>query len=123
MRRALALTLLAIFSLMLMAPLCAPDAEASLPPCCRRHGKHHCMMQRLLAMSGKPGGPPALQEKCPYWPKGGGAAHVRVYQPEAEPQVFATRVAASVCAAKTELRHDLFFFDSHPKRGPPANLA
>jgi hypothetical protein len=79
MRRAVALTLLALISWMLIAPLLAPEAEASLPPCCRRHGKHHCMMQRLLALSGKPGGPPALQEPCPCQPSGGGAVQSRVY--------------------------------------------
>jgi hypothetical protein len=44
MRRTIALALTMIFSWMLIGPAFGPDADANLPPCCRRNGKHHCMM-------------------------------------------------------------------------------
>jgi hypothetical protein len=52
MKRTIALTQLVIISWMPIAPIFGPEAEASLPPCCRRHGKHHCMMQMMQQMSG-----------------------------------------------------------------------
>lgn len=122
MRRAIALTLLVLFSYMLMAPLFAPNAEASLPPCCRRHGRHHCMMQRLLAMSGKPGGPPAIQEKCPFSSKRCVTVQVRLPRPETEPQAAAGTVTAAAPVACGVEPRERPFFDSYPKRGPPTPL-
>lgn len=119
MRRALALTLLALFSWMLMAPLFAPDAEAALPPCCRRHGKHHCMMQRLLAMSGQPGGTPAVQEHCPCQPSGGGAVQSRVYTAEAPRLLETGLVQPAPLSERSENPRQSVLFRNHPKRGPP----
>jgi hypothetical protein len=123
MRRAIALTLLALFSWMLIAPLFAPDAEASLPPCCRRHGKHHCVMQRLLALSGKPGGPPALQEPCPCQPSGGGAVQSRIYTTPA-PRLFEPGfVQPATLPERSETPRPIAFLDVHPQRGPPISRA
>jgi hypothetical protein len=119
MRRAIALTLLALFSWMLMAPLFAPDAEAALPPCCRRHGKHHCMMQRLLAMSGQPGGPAAVQERCPCQPSGGGAVQSRMYAAVAARRLQTGLAQPARLPERRETPHQSFFIRNHPKRGPP----
>ena len=57
MRRVLAITLLLAFASPLVVPLCAAtaDPEASLPACCRSHGKHHCaMMHMMLAANRSP---------------------------------------------------------------------
>jgi len=56
MRRGASILLLLFF---LLGPLAAAlgDDAAGLPPCCRRHGAHHCSMARLRAAilaSGKP---------------------------------------------------------------------
>jgi hypothetical protein len=123
MRRAIALSLLTIFSWMLIAPIFGPDAEASLPPCCRRHGKHHCIMQRLLALSGVPGGPPVVHECCPCQPCGGGAAHSRVYTTDALRRLQAVTVQPASLQERSQTTRQPAFFDSHPKRGPPTNLA
>jgi hypothetical protein len=119
MRRAVSLTLLALFSWMLMAPLFASDAEAALPPCCRRHGKHHCMMQRLHAMSGQPGGPPAVQEHCPCQPSGGGAVQSRMYAAVAPRRLDAHMAQPAPLPERRETPRQPFFIRNHPKRGPP----
>jgi hypothetical protein len=51
-RRAIAFSLMVLFSLTLIAPLFAPDADANLPACCRRNGKHHCMMRMMERTAG-----------------------------------------------------------------------
>jgi hypothetical protein len=123
MRRAIAVSLLTIFSWMLIAPLFAPDAEASLPPCCRRHGRHHCMMQMMQAMNGALGGPARASEPCPCWPKGGGAVASRLFKPEAGRLVPAELVWSAPLLERSQVRRQSAFLDSHPKRGPPDPVA
>jgi len=119
MRRAIALTLLALFSWMLMAPLFARDAEAAFPPCCHRHGKHHCMIERRLAMSGKPGGPPAVQEHCPCRPSGGGAVQSRAYTASAPRLLETGLVQPAPDPERRDNPRQPVPFRNHPKRGPP----
>jgi len=51
MRRGFSIILLLFFGLGPLSALVDGTEDASLPPCCRRHGAHHCAMyQRILAM-------------------------------------------------------------------------
>jgi hypothetical protein len=122
MRRAIAVALLALFSWMLIAPLFAPDAEASLPPCCRRHGKHHCMMQRLLAASGRLGGSPAVQEPCPRQRSGGGAVQSRIYTAPA-PRLRDAGLVQPAPLPEHSKTPRAIAVDVHPQRGPPISRA
>jgi hypothetical protein len=118
MRRILAVSLLSMISLMLIWPLLAPDAEANLPPCCRRHGKHHCSMMEPLTGSGR--GVRSLQEKCPFQRVAKTSAHTSAYQPEPEARFFATIVSLPERAAQTEALGRIALDRSRLKRGPPA---
>ncbi len=120
MRRITALALTIIFSCMLMAPLFGPDADANLPPCCRRNGKHHCMMERL---SGSRKGFTSITEKCPCFPAGTCAVYSPTFDPQAAQQFYAEVVCHPACVARAEVCYRLFFLRSHPKRGPPSPLA
>lgn len=72
MRRGVSTLLLSFFiAFFLLGPLAAAmgDDDASLPPCCRRHGAHHCSMARLRAAiiaSGKP--VVTAPSTCPSYP-------------------------------------------------------
>jgi hypothetical protein len=51
MRRGFSIFLILFFGLGPLSALVDGTEDASLPPCCRRHGAHHCAMyQRILAM-------------------------------------------------------------------------
>lgn len=51
MRRGFSIFLVLFFALGPLSALVDGTEDASLPPCCRRHGAHHCAMyQRILAM-------------------------------------------------------------------------
>ena len=51
MRRGFSIFLILLFGLGPLSALVDGSEDASLPPCCRRHGAHHCAMyQRILAM-------------------------------------------------------------------------
>ncbi|MGD0522435.1 MAG: hypothetical protein ABSA48_14350 [Terracidiphilus sp.] len=60
MRRSLSIFLILFFWLGPLAAILPVSDESRLPPCCRRHGAHHCAMSmRMAAMkaqaaSGKP---------------------------------------------------------------------
>jgi hypothetical protein len=49
MRRGLTIFLILFFGLGPLAAALASNDESRLPPCCRRHGKHHCAMAAMMA--------------------------------------------------------------------------
>jgi hypothetical protein len=53
MRRALTIFLILNFWLGPLAAILPASDESRLPPCCRRHGAHHCAMAMHMAASGK----------------------------------------------------------------------
>ena len=51
MRRGFSIFLILFFGLGPLSALIDGSEDASLPPCCRRHGAHHCAMYaRIMAM-------------------------------------------------------------------------
>lgn len=73
MRRGFSIFLVLFFGLGPLSALMDGSENASLPPCCRRHGAHHCAMyQRILAMRAQQGldPRPAVSDPltCPRYP-------------------------------------------------------
>jgi len=125
MRRAIAFLLMFVLSSMLMAPLFAADPETNLPPCCRTHGKHHCMMQRMQNLQ-RPDGRPrfaAAHETCPCFPAGTVASHSGKFALSASRPVDAASITRACIPAQTEPGFLSASFDNHPRRGPPSPLA
>jgi hypothetical protein len=123
MRRIIALALTMIFSWMLIAPFFGPDADANLPPCCRRNGKHHCMMRAMERLSGNRKGFKTVSKKCPCLPASTCAVYSPIYDPQAAQRFYAEVVRHPACVAQTQVCFRLIFLRSHPKRGPPSPLA
>jgi hypothetical protein len=123
MRRALAATLVVIFSLPLIAPLLASTpAESQLPACCRRNGKHHCAMS--MEMGNLPSHYRTVSEKCPFSP----LAHTPLMRPHAFNSVsapVASRQAAGPAAIvrAAEAGYRISVDRARHKRGPPRLLA
>lgn len=118
MRRALAIVLVAIFSLPLIAPAFASSPDDSrLPACCRRGGKHHCAM--AMEMGNIPSRFRVVSEKCPFLPFG----HSPFLQAHAlailsSPSIrHAAGPAAIVRAVQTGYR--ISADRTRHKRGPP----
>jgi hypothetical protein len=123
-RRILAITLLIAFGFPLVAPLLAAtaDPEASLPPCCRTHGAHHCAMMHsmMLALSGEPAFVPL---PCPFYPAPAtpvriATASLDIAQP---PSVALFRTSAPLPATPRRAART-FLASANLKRGPPALL-
>jgi len=123
MRRAIAFSMLLLFSWTLMAPLFAPDADASLPACCRRHGKHHCNMGAMAGQTHGQRGFTTVAEKCPCRPSSASAVHSPNFKPEASGLLYAEVVSHPARAPQTEALYRLSLLRSHQKRGPPTPLA
>jgi hypothetical protein len=121
MRRALAIILLAGFSFPLIAPLFASGpSEASLPACCRRNGKHHCMM--TSAMTGETSSRDrSVAEKCPYSPLAGLALMLPHALAAAHRPIAAAGSAGQAAAVRDALAGYRISADrTRRKRGPPS---
>jgi len=125
MRRAIAMFMLLLFGSFVGAPLFAAvyGSQNGLAACCKRDGKHHCMMQM---MEGDPGttqvsAPP---EKCPFFPHTWQVT--QVHSPSLAPSPAGAFYAAvqshPACHAQSEAQRRISFDRSRQKRGPPAAL-
>jgi hypothetical protein len=114
-----------VFISPLVLPLFAAtsDPEASLPACCRRHGKHHCNMTMMMAMLAASSGPALTTPPCPFYPAA--ATPVRIvtayFAAPLQPLVEPLRNPAP--PAPTFLRARTLTTSSNYTRGPPAHLA
>ncbi|WP_263366573.1 hypothetical protein [Edaphobacter bradus] len=124
MRKLLSILLLAAFGLPFVSPLFAlgADGGGSLPVCCRRNGKHHCMMstgeRSTLASHDPQFRAPA--EKCPYFPQALAAAHTNLYTAPTADVISAGLVSHPAGVAQTESKWRISRDRSRQKRGPPS---
>ena len=125
-RRLLTILLLAVFSLPLITPLLALGAagDLSLPACCRRSGKHHCMM--AAANTGESSQHShtltTIPEKCPYAPGLLAATHPDVLSVPSNHVLIAAVISQTSGVAQTESKWRISRDRSRQKRGPPSLL-
>lgn len=122
MRRTSATLLLLAFLSIVSAPLLSGLANPykNLPACCRKGGKHHCMMQGMVDQSPGPHFS-APAEKCPFFPKAL-ATSTRaqfLFAPGASSLFFAALVSHPAIAAQSEARYRISCDRARLKRGPP----
>ena len=120
-RRLLASSLLTLLLVPSVLPLFGQKAvEASLPACCRRNGKHHCMMymewmqQRAFR---------TIYEKCPYDLAPPAVIAFTRYAPSTPATIFAGILRHPAVVAQTEAQLRVSFDRTRQKRGPPAQIA
>jgi hypothetical protein len=120
-RRILSVSLLLLFSLPLISPLFAVDAAGTnLPACCRKDGKHHCMMVRSESQDGSGLHVSTVRERCPYGPAVPVASHVDFFSEASVVTAFAGSVSHPTGIVQTEARLRISFDRSRQKRGPPS---
>ena len=118
-RRALAAALLGLFSFSLIPPSgFASDPEAGLPACCRRNGKHHCLMTSAIEGSS---GPALHASPCGFFP---GATRVTV-SPNGgvlvtPPVSSVSQPGSSANLHANEMPSPVVFHSPRQQRGPPA---
>lgn len=123
-RRGCGLLLVLLFSLPLIAPAftSGPD-DASLPACCRRNGKHHCIMYRM--MMGEDSSPyHVVTEKCPYSPFAGVALMLpHAFVSHSAPAVDGSPTGPAAVIREAEAGYRIALDRARHKRGPPRILA
>jgi hypothetical protein len=121
LRGATATLLIVAFYFPMVAPLftSGPDA-AELPPCCRRNGKHHCMMYMMLT---HPLQYRYVTEKCPYSPFAGVALMLpHVFQNRSEPEMGSQSSGFSFTVRQAAAGFRVSVDRTRYKRGPPELL-
>jgi hypothetical protein len=120
-RRLLAISLLLLFMVPCVLPLFGANAaEAALPACCRRNGKHHCMMDMAWSQERSFH---TVREKCPYSVAPPAILVLPSYTPSAAASIFAGIRRHPSVAAQTEAQYRISFDRSRQKRGPPIQIA
>jgi hypothetical protein len=124
MRRGLSIFLLLLFCLGPLAAALPGSDESRLPPCCRRHGAHHCAMaERMAAMTRQAasGSVPmaGAPSHCPFYPSSNAvpatADHALAAAPASLPAMLAqahTPAAGRAAARLSQIR-------TRAGRGPP----
>lgn len=120
MQRSVASILMLLFSWLLVQPLFASSAELSLPLCCRKSGKHHCMMAHMAQTSDKGPGVKTIAEKCPYCPHSTTASQTQLIATGTGKAIFAGLVSHPSVCSQTEANYRVSYDRSRHKRGPPA---
>jgi hypothetical protein len=118
MWRSVAIVLTLVFSSLLMLPAFVTSAESNLAPCCRKGGKHHCLMQPE-SPSASGASFAANSEKCRYFPHSTAAAHVETFTPALNQGVFAGILLHATNCLQAEAGYRASYFRSKQKRGPP----
>ncbi|MGH9585492.1 MAG: hypothetical protein ACRD3F_00955 [Acidobacteriaceae bacterium] len=120
MRRILAIPLLLLFMLPIALPFfSASAAEASVPVCCRRNGKHHCMMMLSSGHSNTT----LIGDRCPYSPTEPAMLIPASFAPSISASVFAGLTRHPSAAPQVEAQQRISFDRSRQKRGPPEKIA
>jgi hypothetical protein len=126
MRRILAISLLLLFTLPMAAPLFAlgSSPDANLPACCRRNGKHHCMMSMEMMQAMLSGTQlRAIPMKCPLYPKAITPAQHHELSSNAASLIAAGLISHPALHLQTEARARVARDCARQKRGPPALLS
>jgi hypothetical protein len=127
-RRLLAILIAILVGLPTITPLFALSTgdDLSRPACCRRDGKHHCMLADM-DMSGPSSNragfnAPSVSERCPYGAKSVPSTSHPDWSLDTAQAVFAGVVAHPAVAPQTESKRRVSSDRSRQKRGPPASL-
>ena len=119
MRRGIAIVLTVLFSWLLILPAFAAANDLGIPACCRKNGKHHCMMR--LAQESSPGTAISVMgEKCPCCPHAIAGSQAQFCAPATSQAVFAGLVRHPAVAAQAEASYRISYDRSLQKRGPPS---
>ena len=118
--KVIAIALLLVFAGNAALPAFFADSQSTLPPCCRRDGKHHCAMMDMAQQQDNAGASwQAAQRKCAQFPKHSAAFYSAKSVP---PSTLVTGLVFSqpTVKAQTEALYRVSHSRTRQKRGPPS---
>jgi hypothetical protein len=124
MRRGLSIFLILAFGLGPLAATLQAGSESRLPPCCRRHGAHHCAMamrKAALMSRAASGSIPnfTAPATCPYFPGYTAASATAVHALAASPVSLPVLLAQAHSPAAGRAAARLSQIRTRAGRGPP----
>jgi hypothetical protein len=125
MRRAVGVFLILLFGLGPLAEALPANAESRLPPCCRRHGAHHCVMAARIAQAQSlPHSAPAFAPPatCPSYPGALAASTATVDALSGNATGLPTLLEQPLSAATHRLAPRQNQLLTRPNRGPPTSF-
>jgi hypothetical protein len=126
MRRALSIFLVFFFALGPFAAALGAADDARLPPCCRRHGVHHCAMslRRSAMMAQAASAKPIFTapSTCPCFPGYAAAPTTSTLAQAASPASLPALVAQPHSPAAARAAARLSQIRTRAGRGPPASI-
>ena len=119
-QQAIAVWLLMLVGLALFAPLAASGSIPKFPACCRRGGKHHCMMSTNASSER---GVPSVKETCSRSCGSTASLHTGTFRLEAHQtlDVIESGPQRELVFEKPSLQNPVF--GSYRKRDPPLPLS
>lgn len=114
-----------VLSILMGLPIAAPlfaSSEPTLPACCRRNGKHHCM--KPAGPAKESGSAPSISRtgmKCPQFPEMIGVTVHGQLGLCTSAAVFAEIISHPAVSPQTVSNYRVSLVRSHQKRGPPTS--
>ena len=122
MQRTIAMLLATFFSLLLMLPLFVPAQASIVPECCRKSGKHQCVMHANLAEHAAGSGISSVGARCPYNVHGMFSSNGHAGTPILTASVCVGLIAQLTDAAEAAAGYRISRHRSDQKRGPPNSI-
>jgi len=123
MRRGLSLLMILLFGLGPLAAALPGSDESRLPPCCRRHGAHHCAMKMRMAAQAASGKPVFTAPiTCPLFPGFAVLPTASMDALAAAPSSLPALLAQSHALAANRTAARMSQVRTRTGRGPPAFL-
>jgi hypothetical protein len=120
MRRWLAIPMMLLMLLPFAADFFGASAEASIPACCRRGGRHQCSMGEGQSPDSRER---VLREKCPYSCTSVAVIVPASFTPAAAAAIYAGVLRHPSVSPQTDARHRISYDRARQKRGPPSLFA
>ena len=118
MRGVIARGLVVLFSFLLIGPcVFVSDPQSTLPPCCRRNGKHQCGMTERAVERANGAGVGSVSTKCPLFPRSVPASHPMQFN--VPPAIQAGMGIARAAYVHTDAQFRAASKRAHQQRGPP----
>jgi hypothetical protein len=120
-QRSIAFILCALITWLVVLPLLLPSAESVLPECCRRNGKHHCVMVTAESANAAPAFT-TIKAKCPYCPAIAISTQAHAGTISMSAAIFAGLVQHPAVSPQIEASYRISHDRARQKRGPPSSL-
>jgi hypothetical protein len=108
-----------LFTWLLILPVFLSSKNLTVPACCRKDGKHHCMMHPAQVYDSGPS-VSSITTKCPCCPHFTLASGMHSFAASTAEAVYSGLIRHPAVTPQTEANYRVSYDRSRQKRGPPS---